>query len=398
MQNYILFDDASWNNLLPLTYTRPVAEIRTGILTIREKWEHFLAARCSHYTQPYLQEKYPAVTGGENILINGSVLPDEFLAESVKQLKPGEAIVYSGVVVAAGGGSELAAGITSDLLSAMKKKEYTASELIKINYAWDIFKYNGAAIEKDFSVLIQNRTSAMLSSTNNLIAAENIFVEEGVKAEYVTINASDGPVYIARDSEIMEGCLIRGPFALGEHSVMKLGAKVYGPTTIGPECRIGGEVNNAVILGFSNKGHDGFLGNAVIGEWCNLGADTNNSNLKNTYDEVKMWHEETGSFIKTGLQFCGLVMSDHSKCGINTMFNTGTTVGVCANIFGSGFPRVYIPSFSWGGAQGYETYKLDKAFKTMEEVMKRRGCELTETDKKIIEHIFDTTNKHRNFK
>jgi UDP-N-acetylglucosamine diphosphorylase/glucosamine-1-phosphate N-acetyltransferase len=250
-------------------------------------------------------------------------------------------------------------------------------------------------IEADFALLTAGRKSAPLSETVSVLSRENVFVEEGFSGEYFTLNASTGPVFLGKGSEIMEGSVIRGPLALGSHSTVKLAAKIYGPTTIGPHCKAGGEINNSVLQGFSNKGHDGFLGNAVVGEWCNLGADTNNSNLKNNYTEVKVWNYPSNRFIRTGLQFCGLIMGDHSKTGINTMLNTGTVAGVSANIFGSGFPRNFIPSFSWGGAAGLVDYKLEKAFETMEEVMRRRDLELTETDKVIFRHIFKETEKYR---
>src|SRR5690606_24924204 len=250
-------------------------------------------------------------------------------------------------------------------------------------------------LEDDFELLTDGRRSQPIPATNNIINGQNIFIEEGAKLEFVTLNASFGPIYIGKDAEIMEGSIIRGPFALCEHATVKLGAKIYGPTTVGPHSKVGGEVNNSVIFGYSNKGHDGFMGNSVLGEWCNLGADTNNSNLKNNYAEVRLWDYNTESFARTGLQFCGLMMGDHSKCGINTMFNTGTVVGVSANIFGSGFPRNFIPSYSWGGAAGMTTFKTDKAFEVAREVMKRRNLEFTEQDEKIMEHVFEITAKYR---
>ena len=229
----------------------------------------------------------------------------------------------------------------------------------------------------------------------NVISPENIFIEEGAKLEFVTLNASTGPIYIGKNAEIMEGSVIRGPFALCEEAQVKLASKVYGATTVGPYCRIGGEVNNSVLFGYSNKGHEGFLGNSVLGEWCNIGADSNNSNLKNNYEEVKLWSYETEGFEKTGLQFCGLMMGDHSKCGINTMFNTGTVVGVSTNIFGSGFPRNFVPSFSWGGASGFTTYITKKAFETARIAMARRHVDFDEQEAKILEHVFEETKKWR---
>ncbi len=278
-------------------------------------------------------------------------------------------------------------------LKNYKLKECTA-DIKKINYPWDIFSGNGEEIVSDLA-LIKNKKKHQLSSTNNIIQEDDIFVEEGVKAEYATINASSGPVYIGKDAEIMEGSVIRGPFAMLDHSVLKLSAKIYGPTTLGPYVKVGGEVNNAVFFGYSNKAHDGFVGNSVIGEWCNLGADTNSSNLKNNYAEVKAWNYVQEKFIPTGKQFCGLIMGDHSKCGINTMFNTGTVVGISANVFGSGFPRNLVPSFTWGGAQGYQLYRLEKALEVAEKVMARRSIKLEETDKNIFNRVFELTKKYR---
>ncbi len=268
--------------------------------------------------------------------------------------------------------------------------------MLKIKYPLDIFSYNGKVIEKDFKNITVGRKSKDLPTTVNVINKENVFVEEGVEINLATLNAQDGYIYLGKDSVVMEGSVVRGSLALCEHSQLKIGSKIYGPTTIGPYSKVGGEVNNSVIWGYSNKAHDGFLGNSVLGQWCNIGADSNNSNLKNNYAEVKMWNYREERFIKTGLQFCGLVMADHSKCSINTMFNTGTVVGVNANIFGSGFPRNFIPSFSWGGAQGFTEYKLEKAFEVAEKVMARRGVEFDDTEKEILTSVFESTKKYRN--
>ena len=388
--NYILFDGPSRNNLLPFTYTRPVADIRVGILTIREKWEHYLEFTTTTVTEDYLAEKFPMIEMEENIMINASYLPNSELTEMVKSLEENQAIFKDEDVIAF---------YTKESQDEVDFETYEAIEyhesLIKIEHTWEIFSKNGEAILDDFELLTKNRRSQQIPSSVNTINAEQIFIEPGVKMEFVTLNATNGPIYIGKDAEIMEGSIIRGPFALCEHATVKLGAKIYGPTTVGPYSKVGGEVNNSVIFSYSNKGHDGFLGNSVIGEWCNLGADTNNSNLKNNYAEVRLWDYETESFARTGLQFCGLMMGDHSKCGINTMFNTGTVVGVNANIFGSGFPRNFIPSFSWGGNGGFTTYLTKKAFEVAEVVMNRRGIELTKIDKDILEHIFEETKRFR---
>lgn len=388
--NYILFDGPSRNNLLPFTFTRPVAEIRVGILTIREKWEVFLGTTTTTVTEDYLSEKYPMVEMDDNVMINASFLPNLELVEMVKDLKENQAIFREEDVIAF---------YTKETQEDIDFKSFEAiefaDEIIKIENTWDIFSKNGEAIQEDFNLITANRKSQPIPSSNNIIAAENIFIEEGAKLEFTTLNAGKGPIYIGKNAEIMEGSIIRGPFALCEHATVKLGAKIYGPTTVGPYSKVGGEVNNSVIFAYSNKGHDGFLGNSVLGEWCNLGADTNNSNLKNNYAEVRLWDYNTEGFTKTGLQFCGLMMGDHSKCGINTMFNTGTVVGVSANIFGSGFPRNFVPSFSWGGHAGFTTFLTNKAFEVAEVVMSRRGIGLTQQDKDILEHIFDETKKFR---
>ncbi len=393
MASLVLFD-SNQLDLLPLTFTRPVAEIRVGILTITRKWELHLGLKASFYTQDYLQEKYPAVLGDDNLLVNGSVIPEGALAQRVSTLRLGEGLAWSGELVAARARAEESAQILLGDLSSLRVQNLDA-EPVRVVRPYDIFRLNGRAIELDFEEITKGRTSSPISATNRVIAPENVFVEEGAYVECAIINASTGPIYIGKHSEIMEGSIVRGPFALCEHSALKMGAKIYGPTTIGPYSKVGGEINNSVVFGYSNKAHDGFLGNSVIGEWCNLGADTNNSNLKNNYEEVKLWSYREARFVKTGLQFCGLVMGDHSKCGINTMFNTGTVVGVSANIFGDGFPRNFIPSFTWGGAAGMVDYIIDKALQTAERVVERRGINLSEVDKKILQHIYDTTQRHR---
>lgn len=388
--NYILFDGPVRNALLPFTFTRPVADIRIGILTIREKWEKYLGYTTTTITEDYLSEKYPMVEMEENILINSSFLPNDVLVEMIKSLEKNQAI-FKGEEVVAFYTNDTQEEVDFDTYEIIDYNEYG----LRIEHTWDIFAKNDAAIREDFDLLTEGRTSQPIPKSVNVISPENIFIEKGAKLEFVTLNASTGPIYIGYNAEIMEGSVIRGPFALCEEAQVKLATKVYGATTVGPHCRIGGEVNNSVLFGYSNKGHDGFLGNAVLGEWCNIGADSNNSNLKNNYEEVKLWSYETGGFEKTGLQFCGLMMGDHSKCGINTMFNTGTVVGVSTNIFGSGFPRNFVPSFSWGGAAGFSTYITKKAFETARIVMSRRHVEFTEEDARILEHVFEETKKWR---
>jgi UDP-N-acetylglucosamine diphosphorylase/glucosamine-1-phosphate N-acetyltransferase len=388
--NYILFDGPSRNSLLPFTFTRPVADILIGIMTIRQKWEMHLGSTTTTLTEEYLSDKFPMVELEENVMINASFLPTAILVEMVQDLKSNQAIFK---------GEEVIAFYTNDEQEEVDFDTYEIIEFtddcITVEHTWDIFSKNDAAIREDFQFLTEDRTSQPIPKSVNVIAPENIFIEEGAKLAFVTLNASSGPIYIGKDSEIMEGTVIRGPFALCENAVVKMAAKIYGATTVGPHSRIGGEINNSVLFAYSNKGHDGFLGNSVLGEWCNIGADSNNSNLKNNYEEVKLWSYETEGFAKTGLQFCGLMMGDHSKCGINTMFNTGTVVGVSANIFGSGFPRNFVPSFSWGGASGFTTYVTKKAFETAKLVMSRRNIAFDETEAAILSHVFEETKKWR---
>ncbi len=393
--NYILFDDYSRDNLLPFTFTKPIGEIRFGILTMKEKWEKALNTSLSYHTQDYLNKQFPIKTGAENVFINGKICPNDALISLISKLEINTGIRYA---------KDLIAYKCSDIntfdsnLASPNIKEVSIS-YTSINQVWDIFSKNGEAIKSDFEILTKGKTSQPLSSTNTLIGNKiDLFIEEGAHIEAAILNTTTGPIYIGKDAEVMEGSAIRGPFALGEHSALKLNTKIYGATTIGPHCKVGGEVNNSVIFGFTNKAHDGFLGNSVIGEWCNLGADTNNSNLKNNYGNVKIYNYAQHKMIDSGLQFCGLMMGDHSKCGINTMFNTGTVVGVGANIFGGGFPPTHIASFSWGGAESMEIYKIEKMLETAHRVYDRRSLKLSDEEIKILHTIFDQTKRDRNFK
>ena len=390
--NYILFDSDVRTALLPFTYTRPVADIRIGILTIREKWENHLGLTTTTITEAYLEEKYPMVEMEHNILLNASFIPTKSLVDKVLHLRENQAIFK---------GEDVIAFYAQDSQEEVDFSFYDhiefEDELLQVKNTWDIFALNDKAIQFDFDLLTEHRTSQPIPDGVHAINKEQIFIEEGATITYASLNASTGPIYIGKDASVLEGSLIRGPFAMCEHAVVKMGAKIYGATTLGPHCKVAGEVSNSVLFGYSSKGHEGYLGNAVLGEWCNIGADSNNSNLKNNYAEVKLWSYETERFAKTGLQFCGLIMGDHSKCGINTMFNTGTVVGVSANIFGSGFPRNFIPSFSWGGASGFTTYQTKKVFEVAEIVMKRRALVFDEKEIKILEHVFEETSNYRNY-
>ena len=390
--NVIFFEDKR-DQFLPLVYTKPIAKIRVGILTMEDRWKLYFQdsnPTFSYFTEDYLSDKFPLSEQDENVFINARFFPNERLVDFIiDNLIADEAIMYEDSLVAS------KCTLEQFKSASYYIKDYNESFIsIELKNVTDIFSKNELAIEQDFKLITKGRKSAVISSTNTVIG-EDIYIEEGAKVEAAVLNSSTGPIYIGRNAEVMEGSLVRGPFALCEEGVLKMGAKVYGATTIGKFSKVGGEVNNCVIQDYSNKGHDGFLGNSVIGEWCNLGADTNTSNLKNNYAEVKLWSYEKDKFEQTGLQFCGLIMGDHSKCGINTMFNTGTVVGISANIFGSGFPRNFIPSFSWGGASGVTTYKTDKVFEVAEIVMKRRNIELTTEDKSILTAIFEMTAKFR---
>ena len=383
--NIILSDAGLHKQLLPITYTRPIAEIRAGIFTIKERWAKFLSGTYSYHTEKYLSGKYQTNAASSNLVIDASIIPSNDLIEAIKKMKQGN-LVYNEQVIAAWCSPEK---IPTALNSIDSDSTIFKGKLIRIEHVWDIFSKAGELIQIDFDIITKNRNSAELSSTNTVIGDHPVFLEKGAEAECCIFNTQNGPIYLGTDSLAMEGSKIRGPFCLGEHAVLKMDAKIYGPTSLGPHCRAGGELNNVVMFGYSNKGHDGFLGNAVIGEWCNLGADTNNSNLKNNYAEVKLWSYNENKFVKTGLQFCGLIMGDHSKCGINTMFNTGTVVGVSANIFGSGFPRNIINSFAWGGAHGFTTFKFEKAIEVAEKMMERRNLDLSEQDRHILAYIYE---------
>lgn len=391
--NYILFDGPHRTDLLPLTFTRPVAALRIGILTLAEKWNRYLKTECSYLTEPYLQGKFPLEKSGQNILIRASVIPDQLLADKIATLKNGEALVAGDKLIAC-----YSEEVSSDPNVADFKKIEWEGDLEEVCNTWDIFSLNGKAIEADFDLLTDGRESAGVHDSVTLINPERIFIEDGASVSHSILNASEGPIYIGKDAKVMEGCIIRGSFAIGPHSLVKMGAKIYGSTSAGPHCKLGGEINNSVFFGYSSKGHDGFLGNSVLGEWCNLGADTNTSNLKNNYAEVRLWNYASGSFDKTGLQFCGLIMGDHSKTAINTMLNTGTVVGVNCNIYTIGFPRNFIPSFSWGRGSAYTTYTTSKAFETAKIVMARRGITFQEEDAAILTHVFEATEKWRNYK
>lgn len=375
-----LFDPAEIRrSLLPFTFTRPVADIRIGILKISEKWEHF-GFHVGFSTEDYLSAKFKS--NSASIKVNGALCPDASLVNAIKALKIGQRLVSDGIELASNGDGTV-------------EIKYNQPYRLVSN-PWDIFRFNKEQIVSDYALITEGRKSAEITDPHTLVyGKENVFVEEGASIRAAILNAEDGPIYIGKNAQVHEGAIIKGAFALGDSSHVNMGAKIKGDTTVGPHSKVGGEISNSVIFGYSNKGHDGFLGNSVIGEWCNLGADTNTSNLKNNYADVKLWNYGTGRFANTGLQFCGLMMGDHAKCGINTMFNTGTVVGVGSNVFGSGYPRNFIPSFAWGGASGLTTFQLRKFYEVAEAVMKRRGIDLDNTERTMLSKVFEDTTEYR---
>ena len=389
--NIILFDNKR-ENFYPLSLTRPIAEFRLGVLTIKEKWGNYFDSVLT-FSNDYLAEKFNTKKIKEdNIWINSQLLPSKDIVTEIKSLRVGEVLKKESIILAFRNSE-----FSSDELNNVESN----SDFSFLSSITDIFSLNEEEIIADIALMnLQNNMKSLNEITDSNIKSGKfpVYVEEGATIENCYINTSEGPVYIGKNAHIMQGSMLRGPFAICENSVVKMGAKIYGGTTIGPFCKVGGEINNSVFFGYSSKAHDGFLGNSIIGQWCNLGADTNNSNLKNNYDDVKIWNYGSESFLQTGLQFCGLIMGDHSKCGINTMFNTGTVVGVGANIFGSGFPRNFIPSFSWGGSSGFIIHKLEKFFSTAEKVMKRRSIPFTDIDKKVLLEVYNMTKRYRNEK
>lgn len=399
MWNVILFDSEVREHLLPLTFTRPLGELRVGMLTIREKWAKWLGGKVSFITQDYLANKFPIEYGDENIVINGSVMPSDRLCRLIRQMEFNDAYLQGEeLIVAKLDREQLEKLIHDEDIDQLNVYDIEDTPFLKINHLWDIFLLNGDALTEDFQLLTQDQESAPLSETNRVIGdPKNIFLAEGATVEYATLNVKDGPIYLDRNSEIMEGAMVRGSLYLGEKSIIRMGARIYGPTTIGPWSRVGGEVMQSVIQGYSNKSHEGFLGHSVIGEWCNIGADTSVSNLKNNYENVKVWSYPEGKFVDTGTQFCGVFMGDYGKLGINTMLNTGTVISVSANVFGSGFPRNYVPPFAWGGASGFQTFQLDKAFETAELMMQRRDRVFNIQERLILLRIFEETAQYRHW-
>jgi UDP-N-acetylglucosamine diphosphorylase/glucosamine-1-phosphate N-acetyltransferase len=396
MENIILFDDETRDFLLPLTFTRPVAELRIGILTISEKWAKRLGGKVSWITEDYLSELYPIKIASDNLVISSSWIPNDQLARLVKQLEPNEALLDNDSLVAARLGAEqFDRLVKNESIDELTGYELSNTQTNRIANIWDIIRLNAAEIESDYEFLTKGKESERINDSNNIIGRNQVFLGEKVTMDFATINATDGPVFIEEGATVMEGAIIKGPVAICKNAIIKMGAKIYGGTTIGPFSKAGGEIGNSILTGYSNKGHDGYLGDSVLGEWCNIGADSNTSNLKNNYQNIKLWSYPDKKFIPSGMQFAGLFMGDHSKCGINSMFNTGTVMGVSCNIYGSGFPRTFIPSFTWGGASGFKTYRFDKALETMKLVMKRRSKTMSEQEEKMYQTVYEKTSAFR---
>ncbi|MBA22321.1 MAG: glucose-1-phosphate thymidylyltransferase [Flavobacteriales bacterium] len=389
--NPILFDGPERTDLLPFTYVRPVAELRIGIDTLKEKWEAFLNQNCSYATQDYLSSKYPIHTAELNYFINASYVPTQALTDQIEKLEPNQVLVFD----------------NNPVVFCTEKKElpnntadFFIVELISkpthIKISSDLFSKNAAVLEQDFERFTHGKKNEVLEEGNNrFIHPERIFIETGAQLSCAILNATDGPIYVGKNTQVMEGSMLRGPIALCDEVIVKMGAKIYGGTTIGPGSKVGGELNNVLFLGNSNKGHDGFLGNAVIGQWCNIGSATDASNLKNNYSKVRIWNYTSENFAKSELQFCGLLMGDYSRCGIHSMFNTATVIGVNSNVFGTGFPRTFIPSFSYGGAQGFQTYAFSKAMESNRMMMDRKDESLSELDLEILKAVFEQSSVWR---
>jgi UDP-N-acetylglucosamine diphosphorylase/glucosamine-1-phosphate N-acetyltransferase len=403
--NIILFDSFKRNHLLPLTYTRPTADMLTGILTLREKWERILQKKSSSLTASYLMKKFPIIISEDNLLIDGSLIPDPILTEEMLKMKMGEVLFSAKGILAFRINGIALNNLINENPERFFSADYLENGLSDINFRKieypgvvnsieslsDIFTLNEQEIINDFKIVTKGRISDEISLTNTIIGNKNdIFIEEGSVIEGATLNSQKGPIYIGKNAEIMEGSLIRGPFALRENSLVKMGSKIYKGTTIGPFCKVAGEIHNVVMFGYSNKAHEGYFGNSVVGEWCNIGAGTNTSNLKNNYGNITLWNYPEQNFKDTGLQFCGLIMGDHTKCGINTMFNSGTVIGVCCNLFGIDYHVKNIPSFSYGGTlSGYSSYRLNKAIETAGLIFQRRNKEFDKIEQEILEYIFE---------
>lgn len=403
MRNVILYDSSAVHaDMLPLSFTRPVSDFRLGITTIREKWQRLLPGTYSVHTADYLQVKFRPVPQPDNLFVAANCVPTPALAAAIEELPAGHALLLEdGEYVAFRGDIDSFRRLTGGEIQVPTLT--FGQPVIALHYLYDLFLNNARVITDDFIALTAGRESAPLPLSNTVIGPDRLesgepalFIEEGASVEGAIINLKAGPVYIGRDARILEGSCVRGPVALCRGAQINMGAKVYPGTTLGPYCKVGGELNNVVMFGYSNKAHDGYLGNAVIGEWCNIGAGTNASNLKNDYSLIRLWNYPRHSFMRTGLQFCGLMMADHSKAAINCSFNTATVVGVGCNIHGAGFTRPFIPSFSEGSPlAGFRNVDLRKFFDIAARVMARRGIELTDDDRDIFQRIYEVASTYK---
>ncbi|MBX3101147.1 MAG: GlmU family protein [Bacteroidetes bacterium] len=383
---YVLLDTGLWHALRPLTDTRPCAFLRVGIDTLLEKWARHLGRHPAIHSYGHLAGYSTWQPGAESLFICGALAPDVELLRTLHELGPGEGLQDTQGRLLAYRHTAAPVACSDEPPGDVRMSTYAPRFLLQA--PWDIFRLNRAVLLQDFEEKVAGRKSQPVTDAHTVVyGKDNLFLEEGVRIRAAIIDAESGPVYLARDAEVQPGAVIQGAHAIGAHSVVNMGAKLRGDSTLGPYCKVGGELSNSVILGYSNKGHDGFVGNSVLGQWCNLGADTNTSNLKNNYGTVQVHSYAAGEAVDTGLLFCGLIMGDHAKSGINTMFNTGTVVGVCANVFGADFPPKHIPAFSWGGAGGLAPYRLDKALETARRVMARRGLQLTELEQRVLQAL-----------
>lgn len=392
--NYILFGDQVREHLLPFTFLRPVADIRVGMLTIREKWEHLLQAKTSSLTVDYLSEKFPMVKDDDNVLINSSVFPSALLVKEISSLTANQTLVCGDVLIAHRLRADDINNLDADIIESVTPLE-TSERIVRLTSLFDIISMNRSELIKDHHMITAGRKGQPIPGHVGVIEPGQVFIEEGARLEMCTINATNGPVYIGRDAVIMDGAHLRGPLSIGQSSVVRMGAKIYENTSVGPESKVGGEVADSVIFGYSNKSHDGFLGHSVIGEWCNLAAGTNTSNLRLDYGDIRLWDYSEQSFVSTGSQFCGVIMGDHSKTGINTMLNTGTLLGVSAQVYGTGFMRNYVPSFMRGSMSGYAMVDIEKAIETAKKVFKRRNREFDQVEEAILRQVFQQTLSFR---
>lgn len=391
--NVILFDHTQREALYPIVFTRPVSSIRVGMLSIQQKWESLLNVVVSTLVPDYLSAKFPSKFETEDLYINASVLPSKPLIDEILKLNTNQKLV-KGDLLLAFYGEKMKWEKVEKLASKLEAVE-SESVIVNIKNTWDIISLLKPELQSDFNLVAERFTPAQIPSYTTAIERNNIWVGANVKLGACILNATEGEIVIDDDAEIMDGAMVKGPVYLGKHSCIKMGAKIYGPVSVGEHCKLGGEVCDSILQAYSNKGHDGFLGHSYLGEWCNLGADTNTSNLKNTYEPVRLWNYSTKKFDRTGMQFLGLIMGDHSKTGINTMLNTGTVIGVACNVYGGGFPRNFIPDFSMGSSHKMEKFPLKKVFEMAGAMMQRRKIEFSHSDEEILTSVFEITKEFR---